>query len=133
MSEPAIRDDDEPDTVKVMELVDRLPPEFRELVCEHYAEEPWIVDKLIRLLAMTPQQQRAEVAEVRKADYGSCGERYANWEVIEAYRLIKWVRQKEKWKAQDDFNDRLLGKGWRERAEQQRREKNKIDGLKRRF
>jgi hypothetical protein len=70
MRRPAIKADDEPNpkSVTAMAMVDRLPKEFRELVYEFgYVEELWFREKLMQLLAMTPEERKAE-AEKRKAE-----------------------------------------------------------------
>jgi hypothetical protein len=70
MPRPAIQADDDPDpgSAMRMEMVDRLPKEFSELVYEFgYVEELWFREKLMQLLAMTPEERKTE-AEKRKAE-----------------------------------------------------------------
>ena len=116
LGKPALADDDP---------IEGLPPEFRQLVYQHYSEEPGV----IRLLGMTPAERKAE-ARKRKAGRAawrtrddSCSEYEARlkpiWEVREIERLIRWV----KWKKQEDFMSKLFGADWREKAEKRRRAK----------
>jgi hypothetical protein len=130
MGKPAIRDDDEPDPNSVTEMIDRLPSEFRELVCEHYAEEPGVVERLMQLLGMTPvepipvpsprEERLRDPFHLSRAD---CIALKAWWKINRAKALIRWVKKQAKQKEQEEFNDRFLGEGWRERAEQRRKAK----------
>jgi hypothetical protein len=138
MAQSAIKPDDDDDSGSAVriEMLDRLPPEFREPVYKHYAEELGVVERLMQLLGMKPETPipGPEIVEIMGKLYGiDCNVRRALWEVKEAKRLIKWVKWQKKKKEQEEYNDRLLGKDWRERQRREIREREaKASGFKRR-